>query len=238
MAKKPTEEQIQEYLAIFDKINTDFEQMELEEVEELLQQKEEFEMNFDTSCVSFEKDGLYGLKDFTGKVIIPAEYDDTWNCNYDLLGSFNLGVQKGGKWAIIASDGSGKLLTGFDYDSLEYDGDMFICEKKGKMGLLDEEGSPILPCEMESIESLSDELVSYVKNGKTGFVYTNTETGDITKIPASYDEFEIEDGRIISVTAGGDKGYVDKNGKFTTIRQEAWLVLFQDEAMEDLFDEE
>lgn len=227
MAKKPTQEQIKKYLEVFEKINTDFEKMSLDEVQALLEQKEEFEYKYDTECKIFEQDDKVGLKDFTGKVVIPAEYDDVWSCNYDLLGSFNLAVKKDGKYAIISSDGSAKLLTDFIYDGLEFDGDKFVCEQNGKFGLIDDQGGVLIPSEMDGIESLSDELVTFEKEGKVGFLYIDVAEDETKTIDPVFDSYEAENNLVITVTKDGQKGFVDKDGNFTTDENNAWLKILQ-----------
>ena len=66
--------------------------------------------------------GKKGVKDITGRILVPALYD-----GFSFMGSYQLGHDlpkaaiKGGKYGFVAGDGSGKELTGFVYNSLEWD---------------------------------------------------------------------------------------------------------------------
>ena len=66
--------------------------------------------------------GKKGVKDITGRILVPARYD-----GFSFMGSYQLGHDlpkaaiKDGKYGFVAGDGSGKELTDFVYNSLEWD---------------------------------------------------------------------------------------------------------------------
>ena len=63
-----------------------------------------------------------GVKDVTGKILVPALYD-----GFSFMGTYQVGhdlpkaAMKDGKYGFVAGDGSGKELTAFVYNSLEWD---------------------------------------------------------------------------------------------------------------------
>ncbi len=79
----------------------------------------------------------------------------------------------------------------------------------GKMGLVDNEGNVIVPCENEQVWNLQDNgNIKVIKNGKIGIYNIN---GDLI-IPPSYDMvWEFEDGKA-KVLKNGKIGYVDDKG--------------------------
>ena len=65
--------------------------------------------------------GKKGVKDVTGQILVPANYD-----GFTFIGSYQLGHDlpkaaiKDGKHGFVTGDGSGKELTPFRYNSLEW----------------------------------------------------------------------------------------------------------------------
>ena len=66
--------------------------------------------------------GKKGVKDTTGRILVPACYD-----GFSFIGTYQMGhdlpkaALKDGKYGFVAGDGSGEELTGFIYNSLEWD---------------------------------------------------------------------------------------------------------------------
>ena len=66
--------------------------------------------------------GKKGVKDVTGQILVPANYD-----GFTFIGSYQLGHDlpkaaiKDGKYGFVTGDGSGKELTPFRYNGLEWD---------------------------------------------------------------------------------------------------------------------
>ena len=66
--------------------------------------------------------GKKGVKDVTGQILVPANYD-----GFTFIGSYQLGHDlpkaaiKDGKHGFVTGDGSGKELTPFKYNSLDWD---------------------------------------------------------------------------------------------------------------------
>ncbi len=79
----------------------------------------------------------------------------------------------------------------------------------GKMGLIDNEGNVIVPCENEQVWNLQNNgNIKVIKNGKIGIYNIN---GDLI-IPPSYDMvWEFEDGKA-KVLKNGKIGYVNEKG--------------------------
>ena len=69
----------------------------------------------------FEKNGKYGTKDTTGKVLLPAQYDGIGElCHKIYCGNIPRVAKLNGKAGLVKPDGSGEALTPFVYDSISY----------------------------------------------------------------------------------------------------------------------
>ena len=88
--------------------------------------------------------GKKGVKDTTGKILVPACYD-----GFSFMGTYQMGhdlpkaALKDGKYGFVAGDGSGKELTDFVYNSLEWDPK--TCLFKATWGDDDEQSGYVTP---------------------------------------------------------------------------------------------
>lgn len=102
----------------------------------------------------FEKNGKYGTKDATGKVLLPAKYDGIGElCHKIYCGNIPRVAKLNGKAGLVKPDGSGEALTPFVYDSISY---MLIepyytVKKDGKLGIIGKDGHVIAPCMLDEI---------------------------------------------------------------------------------------
>ena len=152
-------------------------------------QTSESNLDFEKYVLRFEKDGKYGLIDFSGNVIAEAEYDSIVSLDYkpgELL------VQKDDKYGVLTSNGELKIKI--KYDSIN--GDEFysesysyrytgyiVSEKTDEgyfYGYFDNDGNKVLDVSFESITRVSkyDDTDSYLvvmNNGKKGLYKNNQE---------------------------------------------------------------
>lgn len=90
------------------------------------------------------KTGKKGVKDTTGRILVPARYD-----GFSFMGTYQVGhdlpkaALKDGKYGFVAGDGSGKELTDFVYNSLEWD--PLTCFFKATWGDEDEQSGYVTP---------------------------------------------------------------------------------------------
>jgi len=178
-----------------------------------------------------------GFIDWTGKVVIPAEYDNA--------GDFSEGfawVVKNGKIGFI--DNTGKVITSFQYDStLGFHEGLAAVTKNGKVGFIDTTGKEVVPCTYDDTKGFSQGLAAVEKGGKWGFinktgeevisfqyddatsffqglagVKKNGKWGFINKTNEAVIDFQYDDvgtfaNGLATVKQGGKYGYIDKTGE-------------------------
>ena len=122
------------------------------------------------------------------------------------------------------------------YDRLEYYGnDCFKTFRNGKLGLTDVFGNTVVPCEMDDISDLSDNIAIVKRNGKIGFIidsheFWNGYNGLIYSEP-QYSEWNGPEN--LTVLKDGSWGYIDVNGYFTKEIEEQYDFWSEEEFDED-----
>ncbi|MGN1219451.1 MAG: WG repeat-containing protein [Candidatus Cryptobacteroides sp.] len=179
------------------------------------------ESEYDTFQKVFEENGMKGVKDFDGNVVVPAIFDDVVE-TYSASCSGNLiPVVKDGLVGLVAPDGTGKVIVGFEYDSIHFVGYGFMCIKDEQEGLLSCSGQVIVPCEMDEIYEPLNDLIVFEKDGKRGYLCGGVFSKDL------YEEDFIDDNDMLRVCRFEDReivcGYLDKEGCFTTDADEGWF---------------
>ena len=120
-----------------------------------------------------------------------------------------------GKYALVATDGTGTPLCAFEYDYIEFmfasDG-FYCCEKtingKTQFGVLNAQGELLVPCEMDVVHAISNSFSGIVKDGKIGLF---TTTG--MYVAPVFDDLE-EDGEFLKACKDGIWGYISCDGNF------------------------
>ena len=117
-----------------------------------------------------------------------------------------------GKCALVAPGGDGRLLTPFAYDEISrFQVDSFNfyrCMNSGKNGLLDLDGTVIVPCEMDSLEADRDFVI--LKKGEKYGIYSPYGL----LVQPQFDEMG-EHVHYVYVRLGDKWGFIDsEDGKF------------------------
>ena len=168
---------------------------------------------FDTT---FSEGDKMGVVDIMGDVVVPALYKDYSELyNYALTRSLPVPASDfNGKFALVSSDGKGTPLCAFEYDMINYmrgSDCFFVCEKcldgKVLMGVLNGKGEEIVPCEMDIVHSVSNNMAAFAKDGKIGVLTMNGEF-----FPPIYDDAEDDCGFLI-VCKDGVWGYLSVKGE-------------------------
>jgi hypothetical protein len=118
----------------------------------------------------FEENGKFGLKNESGKIIIPAMYDALGWSN----GSFSVtdkvtGYKLGGTWGIV--NVSNERVTKADYLSLTpADGSFIVATKKSSAiavgaGVINTEGKTIIPFTYAGVKVHSLRIVAFIREG-------------------------------------------------------------------------
>lgn len=118
----------------------------------------------------FEESGKVGLKDESGKVIIPAVYDALGWSNGNFSVSSNVtGYKLGGTWGIITI--KNERITKADYLSLTpAEGSLLVATKKSSAiavstGLINTEGKTIIPFTYAGVKVHSLRIVAFIREG-------------------------------------------------------------------------
>ena len=151
-------------------------------------QTSESNLDFEKYVLKYEKDGKYGLIDFSGTVVANAEYDSIESLEYkpgEIL------VEKDDKYGVLNSSGEIKIkikydsIKGDEYynNSYSYRYTGYIVGEKTDEGYLygyfDNNGNKVLDVNFESISRILkyDDIDSYLvvmNNGKKG-LYKNSQ---------------------------------------------------------------
>lgn len=165
-------EQYQKDLAAAMQMTDDLAQLnELNEIEQMAEH-----YDWDNQVFTDEKTGKKGLRGVDGTVLVPALYDE-----FPMVGSYRLFhkrphvARQGDKYGIVAADGTGKPLTAFIYDSLEWDylSPLYIAQwggEKDLKGLIFEDGQVLVPCVIKKLYARWNNLCCYDGEKRMGII--------------------------------------------------------------------
>lgn len=188
-----------------------------DEANKLQEEYYEIENEYDLFDQTYEEHGKLGIKDITGKILVPAIYS-----NYSELYSYT--IKRGapvaaqndeGKFALVSTNGSGLPLCDFIYDLIvcKHYTSFYTCIKEvdGKrlFGLLTAKGKEIVPCEMDLIYNISNDIIVFKKDEKFGLV---TSWG--LYLPPVYEEITADENEFVHVSLNGQWGHVSNEGVF------------------------
>lgn len=182
---------------------------DFEDVEPLENSKNN-EIWYEDNVLRFQKDGKYGLINFSGEVLLPAEYTNIYALN---------GVQKS---IIVEKDNLkgvfnsalGNLIIACDYNEIkslnkETTDDGYIVGKDGKYGVLNGTGKEILSCNYLEVKNVYGNNLYVVRDDSGTKVIDNSL--NIVK-NSGFDEINEINGEYITFTLGGKKGVLNKIG--------------------------
>lgn len=168
--------------------------------------------------ITVRQNGLFGILDFSGKMIIPPKYNIFYQEN---TGENGFIIAEARYYAIMNKQGE-IISPQKHYPIVQYitDDKVIFCENHtGSMlcGVMNSQGEMVIPPIYHKLRVLVDLdlnlnpslLIAYNQNKKSGLL--NLETGKLLT-PFKYDEIEnISDNRI-KVSLNGKYGFIDTNG--------------------------
>ena len=193
----------------------------LEEISCLLN---EMQTGYDWSNYEFvdHYTGKKGVKDVTGRILVPARYD-----GFSFLGTYQLGhdlpkgAMKNGKYGVVASDGSGEELTEFKYTYLEWDpftGFYKACwgDEPKKFGYINSRGIVFIPNIIDRSYEPSNDFVLLESDGKFGGLDNRT----YHYVGPMFDKVEVEPEEPVVFYKNGVAGYViEETAEYITTKQ-------------------
>ena len=234
----PTKEVIEQYekdVAAAMRLTDD--QAQLNQLNEIEQMAEHYD--WDNQVFIDEATGKKGLRGVDGTVLVPALYDE-----FPMVGSYRLFHKRphvarlGDKYGIVAADGTGKPLTAFIYDSLEWDylSPLYIAQWGGEKdfkGLIFEDGQVLVPCVIKKLYARWNNLCCYDGEKRMGII-------DLYRMKCTaplFDTIDMEpDTGLVTVVKDGVDGVLDdttlqfvpmsdydeENGNY--LHEEDWLL--------------
>ncbi len=171
------------------------------------------EVWYNSDVLTFEKDGKYGLIDFSGNQVLDSEYDEI----YSLKGILKtLIIKKDGKYGLYNTL-SKTIVINPTYTSIQPFGttytDGYIVEDENKMfGLVGSEGRIILENKYNEIMKVSGQDKYVVKEGIKTKLISKDGT---TLLESGFDEIISINGENLIIKNAGKYGVITQNG--TTI---------------------
>lgn len=164
--------------------------------------------------ISFKEDNKYGLKDRSGKIIVPPKYD-----NFEPI-KFAEGlarVQLNGKWGFINQAGKEVIPPKYDQTGNFQNGVATV--KSGEAwGVVDKTGRELVPPKYFEIHVMKEGLMAvniggttkglFTEGGKWGFI---DKTGKEV-IPLQYNDVGSFSEGLAAVKLSDKWGFIDKNG--------------------------
>ena len=209
MKKKATPEQIREFRNMLENLSSNGN----------VDKVNNFMAEYDTMCTLFVENGLTGVKDVLGEVLVPAVFDEIVGMFPDVNRDFAVAVIKDGKYGLVKPDGKGTMAAECIYDNIHLDGYCYYAVKDSKHGLYNVSGEILLPVTADKVYEPWNDLLVYEVDGKFGFSMLGAEL--VTE--AVYEAYEIDGNEDLVVTLDGKKGYLDETGAFTEDQDEAWF---------------
>jgi hypothetical protein len=124
-----------------------------------------------------QKNGLQGLLDTTGKVVVPIKYQHIDNLERDNYTDNPrvLTAKLNNKWGVLDSVGKVIIPLEYDYMKMEYDRKQMVIGKKGKFGAMRTSGKLIIPIKYDELGNFYYDLniIGIKKKGKWGYVDTS-----------------------------------------------------------------
>ena len=191
--------------------------------EEVVAQLEAYHDSYDWFDYTFEEDGKIGLKDITGRVLIPPLYDSI-DETYEYFDNYPFTpITQNGKCGLVKRYSSGEPVTDIIYDFAGYEENTghYSVSLYGKSGLIDHRGRMVVPCILDSIDEPVANLTVIESNGRFGLLMNGR-----LLVEPTYDDIEVEPDEFCRVTIDGMIGYLTKEGEFTEDEEEAEIGAF------------
>ena len=183
--------------------------------------KEELEADWSylqLNLLPFKSEVLFGYMDYTGNVVIPAEYEQ--------LGFFKEGLalaMKNGKYGYI--DKGNRVVIPFIYDeSTEFEQGRALVSINGLQGMIDRSGAVIFPLAFSDLGIVSEDLVYGLKDSLYGYFDKNYHL----VIPYSFSEAYAFNGGIAKVQVVDKQAYIDIKGEFVVRPEFEFIDFFTD----------
>ena len=220
---KATLEVVKEYdeiIRVFDTLNYDD---DYEQISILENRINELEETYDWLNITFadSSTGKKGMKDVSGKIVVPAAYDDFAECRSYLHSPHSPVIAiKDGKFGIVKGDGSGQELCVFKFDWIEsvrftslyfarWDG------VKDRYGIIAANGNVICPNVLTSYYEPFNDILIIKSEKKLGVIDLDT----YQCVLPEYDDLDADPDELIVFHKDGKEWYITDEGERITKEQ-------------------
>ena len=177
---------------------------------EAIENSNDKEVWYENDILKFQKNGKYGLINFSGKLILDAEYDAI----YSLPGiQKNIVIEKDGKKGIVNTS-MGEVIIEPNYTEIQtllensYESG-YIVQKDGKYGVVSADSKIVFEAIYDEVKRFtSDGYYAVVENGKTKLI----ETSGDTKLESGFDDIMGIDGEYITILSNQKYGVITSDG--------------------------
>ena len=168
------------------------------------------EIWYEDNILKYEKDGKYGLVDFSGKEILPAEYDNVYALNGIPK---SIVVEKDGLKGIV-NDTLGSLIIPCNYNDItsltkNTADNGYIVNKDGKYGVFSATGKEILECNYQEVKNVTGNNM-YVVRDDSGLKIIDNSLNIVKD--SGFDSVEEINGDLITISSNGKRGVINKEG--------------------------
>ena len=165
---------------------------------------------YENQILKYRKDGKIGLIDFSGKEIVPAEYDKV----YALAGiEKSIIVEKDGLCGLV-SNSMGEIIIDAKYAEIKslgptYENGYIVKNTDSYYGVITTDKKEILECKYDEIDNVvSNEMFVVTEGGKKKIIKKDGQT----VLESGFDEVDSIDGERIVVRVGDRYGVIDLQG--------------------------
>lgn len=226
MKKQVTSEIILRLNSLTKEIRQYMENEDYNKVNTLQEELNHIKSDYNLFDKPFNENGKVGLKDITGKILVPPiYYDFPETYSYTIKrNSPVVATNENGKCALVTTDGYGTPVTEFKYDMIKYKQytNYYTCylniSGKIKKGILSNNGNEVVPCEMDEIYEACNGIIVIAKDNKFGLLTTQG-----LFISPIYEEITEEDSGLVHVCLDGQWGYISEKGEFISEEDENTL---------------
>ena len=214
---RPDMEKLNEYDQLREQLCSS--QLTDEQLQDVINKLNDLMESYDWDIYAFDnpETNKKGVKNPAGETIVPAEFDDVSLVDNSTYGTVShIAAMKGGKWGIVAADGTGKALCDFRFDTIQWYpfAGLYIARWNGiedKFGFVTSEGNELIPNVLTAFYEPWNGFMQIESNGKYGAL--DVRTGHYV-LPEYDNILGAPDDNILFIKDGIEGYVIEETGEF------------------------
>ncbi len=181
--------------------------------------------SYDWNADFYEENSMYGIKLTTGKVLVPALYNDIAFIPHWVNEQSYVPVCLNNKWGIVLADGKNTIVHELEYDYINpIQGNMAVVRKGDKWGYIDVNGILSTPLQFDHIYVDGEySFVNGISIFKKDGLYGVTDGVEFSKpVFETIDSIGLDE--YVTGVFNGKQGSINKEGEFTEDKEEAYWI--------------